>query len=151
MPISGRSNRVLKESSVARMLENRMGPLKFEKMVTVAPTITADFDPFAGTPKTHSFGFMRNEADIPGRRKAGSQSWAGVLNTHCWFDPPADLAGLITTQTLPFVEPPFMAPYEAFEKTARRRLRRTRYWTAMNVSSRPTSLAEPFPLRRAPR
>lgn len=49
-------NRVLKESSVARMLEKHMGPLKFEKMVTMAPTITADFDPFAGTTKTHSFG-----------------------------------------------------------------------------------------------
>ena len=111
-------NRVLKESSVARMLENHMGPLKFEKMVTVAPTITADFDPFAGTAKTHSFGFMRNEADIPGRRRAGSQSWAGVLNTHYWFDPTADVAGLITTQTLPFVELPFMAAYEAFETAA---------------------------------
>ena len=80
-------NRVLKESSVARMLENQMDPLKFEKMVTVAPPITADFDPFAGTIRTHSFGFMRNEAEIPGRRRAGSQSWAGVLNTHYWFDP----------------------------------------------------------------
>ena len=111
-------NRVLKESSVARMLENHMGPLKFEKMVTVVPPVTADFNPFEGTTKTHSFGFLRNEADIPGRRRAGSQSWAGVLNTHFWFDPTADLAGLITTQTLPFVEPPFMTAYEAFEKAA---------------------------------
>jgi methyl acetate hydrolase len=111
-------NRVLKESSVALMLENHMGPLKFEKMVTVAPAITADFDPFPGTTKTHSYGFLRNEADIPGRRRAGSQSWAGVLNTHFWFDPTADLAGLIMTQTLPFVEPPFMAAYEAFETAA---------------------------------
>jgi methyl acetate hydrolase len=95
-----------------------MGPLKFEKMVTVAPTITASFDPFEGTTKTHSYGFLRNEADIPGRRRAGSQSWAGVLNTHFWFDPTADMAGLIMTQTLPFVEPPFMAAYEAFEKAA---------------------------------
>jgi methyl acetate hydrolase len=111
-------NRVLKESTVARMLENQMGPLKFEKMVTAAPPITADVDPFEGTTKTHSFGFLRNEADIPGRRRAGSQSWAGVLNTHYWFDPTADLAGLIMTQTLPFVEPPFMASYDAFEKAA---------------------------------
>jgi methyl acetate hydrolase len=111
-------NRVLKASGVALMLENHMGPLKFEKMVTAAPAITADVNPFAGTTKTHSFGFLRNEADIPGRRRAGSQSWAGVLNTHFWFDPTADLAGLIMTQTLPFGEPPFMAAYEAFEKAA---------------------------------
>ena len=110
--------RVLSEAGVARMLENHMGPLTFEKMGTVAPPITADFDPFEGTVKTHSFGFMRNEADIAGRRRAGSQSWAGVLNTHYWFDPTTDVAGLIMTQSLPFVEPPFMAAYDAFERAA---------------------------------
>ena len=111
-------NRVLKESSINRMLVNHMGPLKFEKMVTAAPPITADCDPYPGTIKTHSFGFMRNESDIPGQRRAGSQSWAGVLNTHYWFDPKSDLAGIIMTQTLPFVEPPLLAAYEEFEKAA---------------------------------
>lgn len=111
-------NRVLSEGAVTRMLENHMGPLTFEKMVTVAPPVTADFDPFEGTVKTHSFGFMRNEADIPGMRRAGSQSWAGVLNTHYWFDPASDLAGLIMTQSLPFVEPRWMATYGAFERAA---------------------------------
>lgn len=110
--------RVLKESSVERMLVNHMGPLKFEKMVTAAPPITADCDPFPGTTKTHSFGFLRNEVDIPGARRAGSQTWAGVLNTHYWFDPKSNLAGIIMTQTLPFVEPPMVAAYEAFEKAA---------------------------------
>jgi len=110
--------RVLSEAGVARMLANHMGPLQFEKMLTAAPPITADFDPFPGTVKTHSFGFMRNESDIPGRRRAGSQSWAGVLNTHYWLDPAADLAAVIMTQTLPFVEPPLMATYERFERTA---------------------------------
>lgn len=111
-------HRVLKESSVERMLVNHMGPLKFEKMISAAPPVTADCDPFPGTTKTHSFGFMRNESDIPGMRRAGSQSWAGVLNTHYWFDPKSDLAGIIMTQTLPFVEPPLLATYEAFEKAA---------------------------------
>jgi hypothetical protein len=50
--------------------------------------------------RTHSFGFLRNEADIPGRRRAGSQSWAGVLNTHYWFDRHRG-PGRITTPTLP--------------------------------------------------
>jgi CubicO group peptidase (beta-lactamase class C family) len=49
-------------------------------------------------------------------RSAGSYSWAGVCNTHYWFDPARDVAGLIMTQTLPFVEPPFMKVYEAFER-----------------------------------
>lgn len=109
---------VLSEAGVARMLENRMGPLTFERMAAVAPPITADFDPFEGTTKTHSFGFMRKEQGIPGRHHAGSQRWVGVLNSHHWFDPSADMAGLIMTQSLPFVEPPFMAAYDAFERAA---------------------------------
>jgi methyl acetate hydrolase len=111
-------NRVLSEKGVERMFENHMGALKFEKMVSVAQPLTADFDPFGGTTKTHSFGFMRNESDIPGRRRAGSQSWAGVLNTHYWIDPRANLAAVIMTQTLPFVEAPLMAAYDAFEQAA---------------------------------
>jgi methyl acetate hydrolase len=111
-------NRILSEKGVERMLENHMGALKFEKMITVAPPLTADFDPFAGTTKTHSFGFMRNEADIPGRRRAGSQSWAGVLNTHYWLDQKSDIAAVIMTQSLPFVEAPLVAAYDAFERAA---------------------------------
>lgn len=112
-------NRVLSPGAVAKMLENHMPPgVVFEKMHTAAPPITADFDPFVGTVKTHSFGFLRNEADIPGMRRAGAQAWAGVLNTHYWIDPAADLAGLIMTQSLPFVEPRFMQTYADFERAA---------------------------------
>ncbi len=109
-------NRVLSEAGVARMLENHIGDIRLPKMVSVAPPLTADVDLFPGIDKTHSFGFMRNEQDVPGMRSAGSQSWAGVCNTHYWFDPSADLAGLIMTQTLPFLEPRFLKVYEAFER-----------------------------------
>ena len=71
---------------------------------------------FPDTPKTHSFGFMRVERDVPGMRSAGSQGWAGVLNTHFWFDPAKDVAATIMTQTLPFMEPPFASVYERFER-----------------------------------
>jgi CubicO group peptidase (beta-lactamase class C family) len=112
--------RVLSEAAVERMLRNHMGPLQFQKMLTAAPPVTADFDPFEGTVKTHSLGFMRNEADIAGRRRAGAQSWAGVLNTHYWLDLQSDMAAVIMTQSLPFVEPPFMQAYEQFETAAYR-------------------------------
>lgn len=112
--------RVLSEAGIERMLSNHMGPIQFQKMLTAAPPVTADFDPFPGTVKTHSLGFMRNEADITGRRRAGAQSWAGVLNTHYWLDLQKDLAAVIMTQSLPFVEPPFMQAYEQFEAAAYR-------------------------------
>ena len=49
---------------------------------------------------------------------AGSQGWAGVLNTHFWLDPKANLAGLLMTQSLPFVEPRFLDTYAKFERAA---------------------------------
>lgn len=109
-------HRVLSESAVARMLTDHMGGLTIVKMVTAAPPVSADFHPFPGTRVTHSFGFMRNEEDIPGMRSAGSQSWAGVLNTHYWFDPAKDIAAVILTQSLPFGEPRYMQLYGDYEK-----------------------------------
>ena len=108
--------RVLSEKGVATMLANHIGDLRVGKMTTVVPPVTADVDLFPGTPKTHSLGFLRVETDVPGMRSAGAQGWAGVLNTHFWFDPAKDVAGVIMTQTLPFVEPRFLAVYEQFER-----------------------------------
>ena len=108
--------RVLSEAGVATMLANQIGDLRMGKLTTVAPPVSADFEAFPGIPKTHSFGFMRVERDVPGMRSAGAQGWAGVLNTHYWFDPAKNVAATIMTQTLPFVEPPFAALYERFER-----------------------------------
>ena len=107
-------NRLLSEGAFAQMLENQMEGKYFERMVTIAPPVTADVVLPEGT--THSFAAVRSEADVPGRRKAGSQSWAGVCNTHYWVDPASDVAAVIFTQSLPFVEPPYLKTYEAFEK-----------------------------------
>ncbi len=108
--------RVLSEAGVDAMLANQIGDIRIGKMTTYVPPITADVDLFPGIDKTHSFGFLRVESDVPGMRSAGSQGWAGVCNTHYWFDPKKDVAGVIMTQTLPFVEPPFMQLYENFER-----------------------------------
>ncbi len=106
-------NRILSEDALAAMLNDQMEGKLFERMVTVVPPVTADVDLPEGT--THSFAAARFEADVPGRRKAGSQSWAGVCNTHYWVDPTSDVAGVIFTQSLPFVEEPYMRTYVAFE------------------------------------
>lgn len=111
-------NRVLTRSSVQQMLANHIGDVVVEPMVSTVPSMSADVELFPGTPQTHSFGFPRVERDVPGMRSAGSQGWAGVLNSHYWFDPAADLAGVVMTQSLPFAEPRFMDTYAAFERAA---------------------------------
>ena len=112
--------RILSEAGIASMLANQIGSTPIPCLKTAVPAITADAEFFPGRRKSHSLAFMRFEEDVPGMRQAGSQGWAGVLNSHFWFDPKADVAGLLMTQSLPFVEPRFMSAYEAFERAAYR-------------------------------
>jgi methyl acetate hydrolase len=110
--------RILSESSVQTMLQNHIGSTPIPYLTSTAPPLSADVDFFPGKRKSHSLGFMRFDEDIPGMRRAGSQGWAGVLNSHYWFDPKSDLAGVLMTQSLPFIEPRYAATYEAFERAA---------------------------------
>ena len=112
--------RILSEAGLQRLLSNQIGNTTIPCLKTVVPAITADAEFFPGRRKSHSMGFMRFEEDIPGMRLAGSQGWAGVLNTHFWFDPKANVAGLLMTQSLPFAEPRFGSVYENFERAAYR-------------------------------
>jgi methyl acetate hydrolase len=116
--------RILSEAGLQKLLANQIGNTPITARKTAAPAITADLDLFPGRAKSHSMAFMRFDEDIPGMRSAGSQGWAGVLNTHFWFDPKANLAGLLMTQSLPFIEPRFTSTYEAFERAAYRQSRK---------------------------
>ena len=109
-------NRILSEGAIENMFANHIGDLRVDKLTTMAPSMSADVEFFPGLKKTHSLGFMRMEEDVPGMRAAGSQGWAGVANTHFWFDLAHDIVGLIMTQSLPFLEPRFAQVYEQFEQ-----------------------------------
>jgi len=107
-------NRILSDAAFDRMTQNQMNGLTFQPMHSVAPAVSADVDMPPGT--THSFACVRTERDIPGKRSAGTQSWAGVCNTHYWVDPARNVAAVLMTQSLPFMEPGFAAAYDAFER-----------------------------------
>ncbi len=106
--------RILSEASVDLMLQDHMQGLTCQRLVSGVPALTRDVVMPKGS--THSFGFVRSEADIPGGRRAGSQSWAGACNTHYWIDPAANLAAVIMTQSLPFFDERFMRTYRAYER-----------------------------------
>jgi len=112
--------RILSAAGLESMLANQIGDTPIPRLKTAVPAITADAEFFPGKRKSHSMAFMRFEEDIPGMRHAGSQGWAGVLNSHYWFDPKANVIGLLMTQSLPFVEPRFASTYEKFERAAYR-------------------------------
>ena len=107
--------RILTPKGVQFLLADQLLGLRFEPMISVTP-LSADFDPFPGKPMTHSFGFLRNEVDVAGMRSAGSQGWAGVLNSHYWFDPKQAVAAVFMTQSLPFCEARCMKRFNDFEK-----------------------------------
>ncbi|MEO0682392.1 MAG: serine hydrolase domain-containing protein [Pseudomonadota bacterium] len=107
--------RVLSEDAVAMMSQRGEPAATVVTQATVNPALSADMDFFPGVDKCYTLGFMRNEQDVPGRRRAGSLSWAGVMNTHYWIDPTTGIAGVIMMQHLPFVDAHAMAAYEAFE------------------------------------
>jgi methyl acetate hydrolase len=108
--------RLLSETAIESLLSNQIGDIRIGVLKTATPPITADFQAFPGHRTSHSMAFMRVDEDIPGMRSAGSHFWAGVLNTHFWFDPKKNVAAVPLTQSLPFVEPRFMDTYEKFER-----------------------------------
>jgi methyl acetate hydrolase len=114
--------RLLSEAGLVGLLKNQIGDTSIVLLKTTDPSVSADAEFFPGRKKSHSMCFQRIDEDIPGMRSAGSQFWAGVCNTHFWFDQKKDVIGIIFTQMLPFAEPRFMRVYEAFERAVYRTL-----------------------------
>lgn len=86
------------------------------ELKTAAPPLSHDFRPPRGSPATHTLGFLRNEADLPGLRRAGSLAWAGLANCYYWADPESGVAGVLFAQFLPFADPAMLETFEAFER-----------------------------------
>ena len=119
--------RILSSNAVKLMKENQIGSLRIPfPTVTTNPATSAGLDlfPGAGVPCTHTSAFVRNEIDVPERRRAGSLTWAGLANTHYWVDPASGIAAVLFSQHLPFIEPRFVNVYATFEKAVYRELSR---------------------------
>jgi len=106
-------NCILSKESVAVMTDDQMRGLAFETMRSTSP-LTADVV-LEGDP-VHSFIAVTNRENIPGKRSAGTQSWAGMCNSHYWVDPGKGVAAVIMTQSLPFAEKPLMDTYDEYER-----------------------------------
>jgi len=114
--------RILRQETLDALLQNQIGAVQIPVLKSANAAVTADVELFPGLKKSHSMAFMRVDEDVPGGRRAGAQTWAGVLNTHYWWDPQANVAAVLMTQTLPFAEPRFMRVYGEFEAAVYRQL-----------------------------
>lgn len=86
------------------------------ELTSAAPPLSNDFRPMPGTPKSWSLGFLRNDADVPGGRRAGSLAWGGLANCYYWADPASGVAGVMCAQFLPFADPGVLGAFAAFER-----------------------------------
>lgn len=117
--------RLLSPMGMERLTKPQAGELTMPLMKTTASIYSADADLCPESPTTWTAGFLRNHADLPGRRRSGSLTWAGFLNTHYWVDPQAGIAAVLMTQLLPFVDPQFMSLYDTFERSVYREYAKT--------------------------
>jgi len=111
-----RGSTLLKPGTVALMAENQIGDIEAGVMKTTNPALSSDVDFFPRVRKRWSFGHMITLDPVAGGRKAGSLTWAGLLNTYYWIDAASGIAGVIMMQMLPFADARALKLYGAFER-----------------------------------
>jgi methyl acetate hydrolase len=114
----GSHGQVLKPQTVQLFTANHIGDIEWPGMKSAIPAMSADVDVLRGTPKRWSLGALRNEVDVPGRRKAGSQFWAGLANTYFWVDLKSKLCGVTASAYFPFADPPAIEIFDALERSS---------------------------------
>jgi methyl acetate hydrolase len=110
-----RETSILRPETVALMAENQIGNLKAGILRTTNPALSNDVDLFPGVQLRWGLGHMINIDPVPGGRRAGGLTWAGLLNTYYWIDPTMRLAGVIMMQILPFADRQALGAYRQFE------------------------------------
>ena len=110
-----RETSILRPETVAMMSENQIGNLEAGILRTTNPALSNDVNFFPGIQLRWGLGHMINIAPVPGGRKAGSLTWAGLLNTYYWIDPAMRTAAVIMMQILPFADPKALRAYRQFE------------------------------------
>ena len=107
--------RILKDDTVVLMTQNQVGDLRAGALTSADASMSTVFDLFPDQHTGWGLGFLINPEPAPGRRAAGSLSWAGLANTHYWIDPASNRAGLMLTQIFPFGDAAVMSLLADFE------------------------------------
>ena len=107
---------VASPQTLAWLRETQTGLGPAGELASSNPVFSEDFRPMPGIDKRWTLGFLRNEADSPGGRRAGSLAWGGIANCYYWADPASGVAGVLFAQFLPFADPRMLKTFEAFER-----------------------------------
>lgn len=107
---------LVRPETLALLREPQTGALPAGELMSCNPAFSHDFRPMPGIDKRWTLGFLRNETDVPGGRRAGSLAWGGIANCYYWADPASGVAGVLFGQFLPFADPGMLGVFEAFEQ-----------------------------------
>ncbi len=110
------------DSLVSYMFRNQIGSLAIAPLKSFNKSLVLDYDIYPNVEKCWGYGLIINKEPILKKRKAGSGSWAGVLNTYFWIDPNSDVAGVFLAQMLPCYSPNLLNAFDFFEELAYERL-----------------------------
>ncbi|MBX9651722.1 MAG: beta-lactamase family protein [Xanthobacteraceae bacterium] len=108
--------RILRPQTVELMSVNQIGDIDAGILKTTKPGLSADVDFFPGVRLRWGLAGMINIDPVPERRRAGSQTWAGLYNTYYWIDPASGVAGVVMMQILPFADKRALGVYRQFER-----------------------------------
>lgn len=107
--------RVLSPASVAALATDQIAGIVAGRGSTAMPRMSNDFDASEGGTAGHGLGGIVSRQSSPGRRAAGTLSWAGIFNTFFWIDRARGVAGALFTQILPFWDASVRDLLEEFE------------------------------------
>ena len=102
--------------TLQQLRQNQTGSLAAGELISASPAMSHDFRPMPGVDKRWTLGFLRNESDVPGGRRAGSLAWGGIANCYYWADPASGVAAVMFAQFLPFADPQMLATFDAIER-----------------------------------
>jgi CubicO group peptidase (beta-lactamase class C family) len=108
--------RVLKPETVAEMTRNQIGTLRAGVLETTIPGMSSSMTWFPEMTAKWGLGFLINPETTADGRSPGSCAWAGIANSYYWFDPAADVTGVLMMQFMPFGDPGALAVLAAFER-----------------------------------
>lgn len=118
---SAPGGRVLRPETIAWAVQGVPG-LEITPFPAAIPALTREAEFFPGTRKSWAYSFLVNDEDVPGGRRAGSLSWAGLANIFYWIDRATGVAAVWAAQLLPFFDPVAAAGVEGFERAVYRGL-----------------------------
>lgn len=109
--------RILAESSVAVMGQNQIGHLMVRPAASVIPQLASpNSGAMPGSVDKFGLGFALNAKPTEAGRGANTMSWAGIYNTFFWIDREKQVAAVLMTQVLPFLDAGAKQVVEDFDR-----------------------------------